>query len=102
MLDIREVDGGVTLRVRVKPRASREELLGERAGALVVRLTAAPVGGEANAALVRCLARRIGRPASAFRLMRGAASRDKVIHIDGVTAIALRACLAMAAPECGG
>lgn len=101
MLDIREADGGVTLRVRVQPRASRDELSGERAGALVVRLTAAPAGGEANAALVRFLARRLGRPPSAFRLVRGAGSRDKVLRLDGATAAAVRAGLEAVAPEAG-
>jgi len=99
MLDIREADGGVTLRVRVQPRAPREELAGERAGALLVRLTAAPVGGEANAALLRFLARLLGRPASALRLVRGEGSRDKVLRLAGVTAAAVRSRLAGIAPE---
>jgi uncharacterized protein (TIGR00251 family) len=101
MLDIREADGGVTLRVRVQPRAARDELAGERAGALVVRLTAAPVEGEANAALVRFLARRLGRPASAFRLVRGAAARDKVLRVVGLSAAAVRASLEPPAREVG-
>jgi uncharacterized protein (TIGR00251 family) len=99
MLDIREADGGVTLRVRVQPRASREELCGERAGALVVRLTAAPAGGQANTALVRFLSRRLARPASAFRVVRGSASRDKVVGIAGISAAAVRARLEAEAAE---
>jgi len=59
-----------------------------------VRLTAAPAEGEANAALVRLLARRLGRPPSSFRLLRGAASRDKVLRLEGATAAAVRAGLA--------
>jgi uncharacterized protein (TIGR00251 family) len=101
MLDIREADGGVTLRVRVQPRASRDELAGERAGALVVRLTAPPVGGEANDALVRFLSRRLARPASAFRLVRGAGSRDKVVRLEGVTAAVVRARLQADGSETG-
>ena len=101
MLDIREADGGVTLRVRVQPRASREELAGERGGALVVRLTAAPADGEANAALLRFLARRLGRPASAFRLVRGAAARDKVVRLEGVAAAVVRARLEADGSETG-
>ena len=101
MLDIREADGAVTLRVRVQPRASREELAGERAGALVVRLTAAPVGGEANAALIRFLARYLGHPASALHLMRGAGARDKVLRVDGATAASLRARLEPPTTEAG-
>jgi uncharacterized protein (TIGR00251 family) len=101
MLDIREADGGVSLRVRVQPRASREELAGERAGALVVRLTAAPVGGEANAALVRFLARTLGRPASALHLVRGTGARDKLVRVDGVSAASLRARLEPPATKAG-
>jgi len=42
-LDLRAAADGITLRVRVQPRASRDALGGEREGALVVRLTAPPV-----------------------------------------------------------
>lgn len=84
MLDVREAEGGVTLRVRVQPRASRDALQGEREGALVVRLTAKPIEGEANAALQRFLARALDVPASAVRLLHGTAGRDKVLRIAGV------------------
>jgi len=47
MIDIREVDGGVIIRVRVQPRASKNQLAGEMDGALKVRLAAPPVVGEA-------------------------------------------------------
>ena len=50
-LDLRDTPQGVTLRVRVQPRSSRNALAGEREGALVVRLTAPPVEGRANQAL---------------------------------------------------
>jgi len=86
----------VTLRVRVQPRAARDEVHGQRNGAVVVRLTAAPVDGQANEALVRFLGRRLGRPASAFRLLRGAGSRDKVVRVEGATADAVRAVLGAA------
>jgi len=87
-LDVRDTDGGVTLRVRVQPRASREGLGGERDGALVVRLTAPPVEGKANEALARFLGRALGVPPSAVRVVRGATGRDKRVAVDGVTAAA--------------
>jgi uncharacterized protein (TIGR00251 family) len=99
MLDIREADGGVTLRLRVQPRASREELVGERGGALLVRLTAPPIDGQANAALVRFLARRLGRPASALRLVHGTGAREKVLRVEGVTAAGVRSRLELPAPD---
>jgi uncharacterized protein YggU (UPF0235/DUF167 family) len=57
---------------------------GERQGALLVRLNAAPVEGQANRALLRLLARVLGVPASAVRLVRGAKARDKLIEIAGL------------------
>ena len=52
----------------------------------MVRLTAPPVEGEANAALARFLGRLIGVPASSVELLRGASGRDKLVRIEGLTA----------------
>lgn len=78
--------GGCTLRVRVIPRAGRTLLAGERDGALVIRLAAAPVDGEANATLVAWLAERLRVPRRAVRLVAGDRGRDKRLEIDGVSA----------------
>jgi uncharacterized protein len=64
---------------------------GERAGALLVRLAAAPVDGQANEALVRVLGKALGVPPSSVAILRGAAGRDKVVRIAGLAASALRA-----------
>jgi len=94
MIDVRDVDGGATLRVRLVPRAARDEVAGERDGALVVRVTAPPVEGAANAALARLLARRLGLAPSSLSVARGERTRDKVLLVSGVTAGDLRARLA--------
>jgi uncharacterized protein len=91
VIDIREAEGGTVLRVRVQPRASREEVSGERAGALVVHLTAPPVEGLANRALARLLARTLDVPASAVTVLRGARGRDKLVHVAGVAAAVVKA-----------
>lgn len=85
-MDIRESDGAVTVRVRVQPRASRDLVGGSRGEALLVRLTAPPVEGAANAALARVLARALSLPASAVQLVQGARGRDKLVRIEGTTA----------------
>jgi uncharacterized protein (TIGR00251 family) len=90
-LDLRETEGGVTLRVRVQPRASRDALGGERQGALLVRLTAPPVDGRANEALARLLAGALGVAPSAVRLVRGGSGRDKLVAIAGLDAATARA-----------
>jgi uncharacterized protein len=97
MYEVRDADGGATLRVRVSPRASRNALAGERDGALVVRVTAAPVDGAANDALTRLLARVLHVRASAVEVRHGASAREKLLHVAGLDAKALRARLDSAA-----
>ncbi len=74
--------------MRVQPRASRDALAGERAGALVVRLTAPPVEGAANEALARFLGKALGVPPSAVRIVAGATGRNKVVTVAGLDAAA--------------
>ena len=89
-LDLRDADGGITLRVRVQPRASRDALGGEREGALVVRLSAPPVEGAANEALARFLGKTLGVAPSAVRVVSGTTGRNKVVSVAGVDAAAAR------------
>jgi uncharacterized protein (TIGR00251 family) len=83
---VREDEGGATLRVRVQPRASRDAVSGERDGAVVVRLTAPPVEGRANAALSRFLGKTLGVAPSRVELVSGASGRDKKVRIRGLEA----------------
>jgi uncharacterized protein (TIGR00251 family) len=73
------------LRIRVTPRARRDEIRGEREGALLVGVTAPPVDGRANAAACALVARRAGVAKSDVTVVRGAGSRDKVIQVAGMT-----------------
>lgn len=84
--------------MRVQPRASREGLAGVREGALVVRLTAPPVEGAANAALLKLLGKALGLPPSALELLRGQSGRDKLVLARGLDAAAARAALRPALP----
>jgi uncharacterized protein (TIGR00251 family) len=68
----------------VQPRASRTELAGPHGGALRVRLTAPPVDGAANEALVRFLAEQLDVPRSAVRLDAGATGRSKLVTVEGI------------------
>jgi len=89
-LDLRETAQGLTLRVRVQPRAQRDALCGERDGALVVRVTAPPVEGRANEALARVLGEALDVPPSAVRVVRGAAGRDKLVAVSGLSVASAR------------
>ena len=79
--------------VRVQPRASADAVVGEREGAIAIRLKAPPVDGQANAALIKFLARRLGLPQRDLQLVRGAGSREKWIRVQGLTAAAVRLAL---------
>jgi uncharacterized protein len=88
---ITEKDGFVSFAVRVQPRASRDEIVGEWQDALKIRLTAPPVDDRANEALRRLLAARLKVPLSAVRIAMGERSRTKRVEVRGVTAGAVRA-----------
>jgi hypothetical protein len=83
---VRPRPGGSELLVRVVPRAGRSGLAGERDGALLVRLAAAPVEGAANTAMVRLLADALRVPRTSITIASGARSRDKRLAIAGVAA----------------
>jgi uncharacterized protein YggU (UPF0235/DUF167 family) len=51
---------------------------------LKVRVAAPPVEGEANAALVRLVAKALGLPRSAVRIASGETARIKVLEVDGL------------------
>ena len=70
--------------LRVQPRSRKNELAGERAGALLVRVTAPPVDGKANEAMSRLIAKRLGVPAGRVSIVRGESSRDKLLEVEGI------------------
>ena len=55
MINIMTVQDGVRLAVRVQPRSSKNMVSGELDGFLKIKLTAPPVDGEANQALIKFL-----------------------------------------------
>jgi uncharacterized protein len=77
--------GTVIFAVRVQPRASKDEIAGEIAGALKVRLQAPALEGRANEALIEFLATLLKTPKSAVRILSGERSRIKRVEIRGVT-----------------
>ena len=79
--------------IRLQPRAKRAEVVGERGGAIVIRVTAPPVDGKANAALCAFVAKAASVPNSHVAVVRGQTTRDKVVRVEGVTLEALRAAL---------
>ena len=80
-----EAKGGVTFAVRVVPRSSRNQIVGVEGGALRVKLTAPPVEGAANAALLELIAEWLGVRRSAVSIVGGDKARNKLVRVNGVT-----------------
>jgi uncharacterized protein (TIGR00251 family) len=83
---------GVIIPVRVTSRSSRDAIEGPDAeGLLRVRVSAAPVDGAANAALVKMIASAVGVPKSSVTVVAGPSSRNKRLRIDGASDATVRA-----------
>ena len=82
---------GVRIELRVMPRAPRTIIDGIRGGRLVVRVTAPPVDGAANQAVVAALAAALDLPKRAIRIVAGETSRNKTVEIIGLDAQQVRA-----------
>ena len=72
------------LNVRVRPRA-RRNVIEVDGGRVTVRVTAAPEDGKANEAVVTLLAKSLGTPKSAIRIVRGHRSTDKLVDFAGLS-----------------
>jgi uncharacterized protein len=101
MIDLTIHAQGTVLAVHAQPSAKRNAVLGTRAGALRVAVTAPPEKGKANAAIGAVLAESLGCRSSQIALISGETTRQKRFLVIGVTADDLRRRLAAAIPEAG-
>jgi uncharacterized protein (TIGR00251 family) len=81
MLAVRREGERLCFTVRVTPRAAANVVGGERDGALLVRVSAPPVDGKANDAVVKLLAEALGLPRGAVHVEHGAAARTKRVSV---------------------
>ena len=86
MVDLRQRGEAVAFTVRVVPRASRNKIAGIHDGAVRIRLTAPPVEGAANEALIRFLSSVLRVPKRDIELVSGQTARNKVVSVSGLSA----------------
>jgi uncharacterized protein (TIGR00251 family) len=86
-------DCGAEIAVRLQARARANEIVGERHGVVLARVTAPPLQGRANHALRRLIARRARVGIERVQIVRGAASREKTVRVQGLTSAQLRGAL---------
>ncbi|MBI5562309.1 MAG: YggU family protein [Deltaproteobacteria bacterium] len=82
---ISEAPGGVSIRVRVQPRSSRNQTEGVHNGAIRIRLTSPPVEGAANEALIGFFSKLLGVRKGAIHIEAGTKSRDKRVFVEGLS-----------------
>jgi uncharacterized protein (TIGR00251 family) len=84
----------ITIDILVQPRASRARIGPMHDGRIKVAVTAPPVDGEANAAVIELFARRLGIARGSVEIVAGASSRRKTLKLADVTAQQLAELLA--------
>ena len=77
--------GSAVIHVKVSPRSSRTEIVGKADGVYRIKLTAPPIEGKANKALINFLAKKTGLPKRKIQIVSGEHSRNKTIRIHTIS-----------------
>lgn len=93
---IRTVADGVLIDILVHPRASQARIGPVHGDRLKIAVTAPPVDGAANAAVIELLARHLKRPRRDLAIAGGAGSRQKTVHVRGLDRAAVAVALGLA------
>src|SRR5262249_11706855 len=84
--EITDAKRGAAFTVRVVTSAQRNEIVGIREDrSIKIRLTASPSAGQANEALIKFLAERLGVEENAIEIVAGKDNRDKWVSVAGIT-----------------
>ncbi len=71
----------MTLKVYLQPKSSKNQVVGPYRDGIKVKVTAPPVEGKANEALIKFLAKEFKISASSIEILKGRNSREKMIMI---------------------
>ncbi|MFB3885484.1 MAG: DUF167 domain-containing protein [Thermodesulfobacteriota bacterium] len=76
---------GIILKVYLQPRSSKNEIVGPYREGIKIKITAPPVEGKANEALIRFLAGELEIPPSWIEILKGHHSREKTVRVSGIS-----------------
>ncbi len=85
MINIREVEDGIVVSVKVQPNASKDRVVGEHADQLKIAVTVAPEKGKANKAVIKVLSRLLDVKSSDIEILSGETSREKKVLIRNIS-----------------
>lgn len=94
MISLKETGKGISFAVKVQPRARKDAITGAVGDALKLSLTAPPVEGKANQAMIEFLAAFFDIPRSSVTIASGKTNRLKMVNIHGASLDHLRQRLA--------
>ena len=89
----KDIADGCTLALRLQPAARKNAVTGLHADAVKIALTAPPVDGKANEALIDFLAETLHLPRARIAIVSGLTSRSKLLRITGRNAAEVAAAL---------
>ena len=73
----------IILKVYLQPKSSKNEVVGPYRDGIKVKITAPPIEGKANEAVIRFLAKELGVSPSSIEIIRGQHTRQKTLKISG-------------------
>lgn len=91
MIVVRGTPSGATFQVKVQPHARKNAITGETGDAIKLAVTAPPVEGRANEACIAFFAELLNVARSSLTIAAGHSSRNKVIHVAGLSAAEVEA-----------
>lgn len=80
---IKVTKDGVVLQLKISPNASKNAILKDDTG-IKIKLTAQPIEGKANKALVEFLSKQLKIPKTSIEILRGETSKDKILLLKNV------------------
>lgn len=80
---LKETKDGQVLQLRISPNASKNEIIKTTDG-IKVKITAQPIDGKANKALIEFLSKQFKVPKSYFEVLKGETSKDKTVLINNI------------------
>lgn len=84
-LNIKETETGVTIEIKLHPRAGRDRLAGVINNRLKIDVSAAPIKNKANQSMIKLLSKTLKVPQKAIVIKRGTTSRNKLIEIRSIS-----------------
>ena len=84
MINVRKVEGGVVVSVKVQPNASKDRVVGKHGDQIKIAVTVAPEKGKANKAVIKVLSKLLGVKNTDIQIISGEKSRDKKVFIRNI------------------